>query len=274
MLELKFFGTRGSLPVCDSNFQEFGGDTTCISLFRADKNAMIIIDAGSGIRKLGKEIDRDNSFPSQLDLIFSHFHWDHIQGLPFFSPAYNPNNSINICAMGFEDTPTLLEDIFKTQMQSEYFPTTLDRMGCEFNFRPHSNNMIKCDDALVYGIKQDHPGGSYGYRIEVMGKKIVICTDVEHGQFINKEILDFAKNADLLIHDAQYTDDELKARKGWGHSSHTQAMELAEKAHVNQLILTHHDPDHDDEFLRKIEKKCQERFKPTILARVGLSFKM
>jgi phosphoribosyl 1,2-cyclic phosphodiesterase len=235
---------------------------------------MIIIDAGSGIRKLGKEISRDHSYPSQLDLIFSHFHWDHIQGLPFFAPAYNPDNSLNICAMGFEGTPTLLKDIFKTQMQSVYFPTTLDKMGCEFRFRPHHNNVIKCDDAFVYGIKQDHPGGSYGYRIEVMDMKIVICTDIEHGETISEDMVNFVNNADLLIHDAQYTDAELKTHKGWGHSSHTQAIELAEKADVNQLILTHHDPDHDDEFLKRVERKCQGRFKNCLLARSGLTIKI
>jgi phosphoribosyl 1,2-cyclic phosphodiesterase len=274
MLELNFYGTRGSLPVCDSRFQEFGGDTTCISLFRADKNAMIILDAGSGIRNLGKEICKNHAFPNQLDLIFSHFHWDHIQGLPFFGPAYNPNNSINICTMGFEGTPTLLEEIFKTQMQSVYFPIALDKMGCKFQFRPHQDNLIKCDDANVFGIKQNHPGDSYGYRIEVLGYSIVVCTDIEHGEAINQDIVRFANNADLLIHDAQYTNEELKTQCGWGHSSHSQAIEVAEQANVKQLILTHHDPEHDDEFLRRVERKCQDRFRNSLLARAGFALKM
>ena len=111
----------------------------------------------------------------------------------------------------------------------------------------------------------------FGYRIEEEGKTVVICSDIEHGTSINEDIVNFAKDADLLIHEAQYTSEELETHRGWGHSSFDQAIEVAERANVKQLIMTHHDPDHDDDFLRKIEKKCQERFKDCALARTGLS---
>jgi len=119
-------------------------------------------------------------------------------------------------------------------------------------------------------IKLNHPGGCFGYRIEVEGRLIVICTDVEHGDQIDPNVVEFAQNADLLIHDAQYTDQELAAHKGWGHSSCSQAIEVAEMAGVKQLAMTHHDPEHDDEFLKAVEKKCQDRFKDCLLARDGM----
>ena len=155
-------------------------------------------------------------------------------------------------------------------MREVYFPIPLDEMGCQFNFLAPNDNQVEVNTARVQAIKQSHPGGSYGYRIEVGGKTLVICTDLEHGDEVNTEIVEFARNADLLIHEAQYTSEELKSHKGWGHSSYEQAIEVAERAEARQLLMTHHDPDHDDAFLRAVEKKCQDRFRDCVLAREGM----
>ena len=155
-------------------------------------------------------------------------------------------------------------------MQDIYFPVVLEKMGAKFNFLLVENERIKYRNANIHTILQNHPGGSYGYRMEDEGKSIVICTDIEHGDTINQDIVNFSKDADLLIHDAQYTNEELEAHRGWGHSSYEQAIEVAEQANVKHLVLTHHDPDHDDDFLKKIEIKCQERFSNCELARTGL----
>jgi len=120
---------------------------------------------------------------------------------------------------------------------------------------------------VVKTNKHKHPGGAYGYRIELGSKVMVFCTDIEHGSSIDNDVVRFAEGADLSIHDAQFTDDELKKKRGWGHSSFSQAIDVAERANVKSLALTHHDPDHDDAFLTKIEKKCQQRFKDCFLAR-------
>ena len=269
---LKFYGTRGSLPVCNPSFQEFGGDTTCIAIHRKINDKISIFDAGTGIRELGRNIIKN--FPDQEDLFlaFSHFHWDHIQGFPFFEPAYNPDLFINFLVIGENRKFTNLREIFAMQMQEVYFPVVLDNMGATFKFLLHEENIVVINDAIIKTIRQNHPGGSYGYRIDVEGRVIVICTDLEHGDDINEDIVAFAKDADLLVHEAQYTTEELKTHKGWGHSSYDQAMEVAERANVKQLVMTHHDPDHDDEFLTKIEKECQDRFKDCTLARVGMQF--
>ena len=267
---VKFYGTRGSIPVCDPGFQEFGGDTTCIAIHRKKEDTISIFDAGTGIRYLGRDIIENFPDQNELIIVFSHFHWDHIQGFPFFEPAYNPDLIISIFAMGKNQRFTNLREIFSMPMQDIYFPVVLEKMGANFNFLLIENERIKYRNANIQTILQNHPGGSYGYRMEAEGKSIVICTDLEHGDSINEDIVEFAKEADLLVHEAQYTNEELATHKGWGHSSFEQAIEVAERANVKRLVMTHHDPDHDDDFLERIEKKCQKRFSDCELARTGL----
>jgi phosphoribosyl 1,2-cyclic phosphodiesterase len=148
---------------------------------------------------------------------------------------------------------TNLREIFQNLMLEEYSPVQLENMSPKFNFK--ETNVFEEKGTVLKTIKQNHPSGSFGYRIETEGCIIVVCTDLEHGDTINEEIIAFAKDADLLIREAQYTDEELLTHKGWGHSSFNQAIEAAEHAVVKQLVMTHHDPDCDDEFLRAIEKQ-------------------
>jgi len=271
---VKFYGTRGSIPVCGPKFQKFGGNTTCLQLKIKETNRIVILDAGTGIRELGKDFLKSGHEQDDIYISFTHFHWDHIQGFPFFAPAFVKGQKINILALGWGRRIKSLEDIFKTQMRKEYFPIQLEKMGAQFNFmlleetkkifEPRSKNPKQ---VIVTTNKHKHPGGAYGYRYERDKKVLVFCTDIEHGDTIDENVVEFVRDADLLIHDAQYTDQELNHKKGWGHSSYNQAIEVAERAGVKMLALTHHDPDHDDEFLQKMEKNCQQRFKNCFLAR-------
>lgn len=272
-MKVKFYGTRGSIPVCDRDFLEFGGNTTSIKLTRHD-GRIAIIDAGSGIRNLGFELIEDGFCQDQLFIGFTHFHWDHIQGFPFFTPAYNPNMVINILAMGKDLEIENLEDIFKDQMKAEYFPIPLEAMGAKLNFLHIEQNELEINGSLVQVIKQNHPGGSFGYRIRDKDKSIVICTDLEHGKSVLPEIVEFCKDADLLVHDGQYTNEELETHRGWGHSSMDQAIEVAELAGVKKLVITHHDPAHNDVFLAKIEKECQKKYPNCVLAREGMEIEL
>ncbi len=272
-MKIKFYGTRASIPVCDWKFLEFGGNTTCIKLTR-DNGRIAIFDAGSGIRKLGAELTNESFSQDQLFIAFTHFHWDHIQGFPFFTPAYNPNLIINILAMGRDREIENLEGIFKDQMKAEYFPIPLQAMGAKFNFLQIEQNEIEINDVLVQVIKQNHPGGSYGYRLKDNDKCFVFCTDIEHGESIRPEIVEFCKDADLLVHDGQYTNEELESHRGWGHSSMDQAIEVAEMAKVKKLIITHHDPVHNDVFLAKVEKECQKKYPNCFLAREGMEIEL
>ncbi|MBT8379025.1 MAG: MBL fold metallo-hydrolase [Ignavibacteria bacterium] len=273
-MKVKFYGTRGSIPVCAPEFQEFGGNTTCVQLRVKETNNIGIFDAGTGIRDLGKDYLSSGHQQKEIFIALTHFHWDHIQGFPFFAPAFIKNQNINLLALGWGKRINCLEEIFKTQMQKEYFPVQLEKMGANFNFMLLSETKKilepEVEDpkpVIVSTNKHKHPGGAYGYRIERDGKVFVFCTDVEHGDSIDDSVVKLAKDANLLVHEAQYTTEELKEKKGWGHSSYEQALEVAERANVKVLVITHHDPDHDDEFLKKREIECQERFKDSVLAR-------
>lgn len=279
-MDVIFYGTRGSIPVCDRNFQEFGGDTTCIAIEASDdewsNNRVGIIDAGTGIFKLGQDLVRSGRGKDLIHIAFTHFHWDHIQGLPFFKPAYDPEQKINILALGAGRGISDLRRIFARQMQAEYFPVQLDNMGAKFSFLLlDKSELEQYYSSKMSTIRLNHPGGSYGYRMEAFGRVIVVCTDVEYENgVIGDDVVEFARGADLLIHDAQYTNEELERFRGWGHSTFDQAMEVAERAEVKLLAMTHHDPEHDDEFLAGIEKKCQKRMQDCFLARQGMRIRV
>lgn len=276
---IKIYGARGSTPVCERGYQLFGGNTTCIfaDLLDNDRSKMIVVfDAGTGIRRLGRDILNgilpDTEF---IFLVFTHFHWDHIQGFPFFDPAYDPGKKIAIFSPHSHMLDRDLKQIFEVQMQKEYFPVPLERMGADLQFftAEQYQTYLNPEQYVEFTYRlHNHPSGAFSYRLEARGHSVVICTDLEHGASIDPEVVAFCRNADLLIHDAQYTDEELVYRRGWGHSSYGQAIQVAQLAGVQQLIFTHHDPEHDDLFLLAVEKKCQEIFPNCALAREGMEF--
>jgi phosphoribosyl 1,2-cyclic phosphodiesterase len=211
-----------------------------------------------------------------LVIAFTHFHWDHLQGFPFFAPAYNPKQKITILTVGQDQTIGNLREIFEVPLQTQYFPVQLDQMGAQFEFlkvedaSKHFPVGVDNVETKVTSQRHNHPGGAYGFRIERNGKVLVICTDVEHGEEIDPRVVELSRGADLLVHDAQYTAEELRTHRGWGHSSFDQAMEVAEMAGVKRLAMTHHDPEHDDDFLLRMERLCQRRFSNSQLAREGM----
>ncbi|MBF0544160.1 MAG: MBL fold metallo-hydrolase [Candidatus Riflebacteria bacterium] len=268
MARVKFYGVRGSISVCGAEFQKFGGNTTCVLLDGVKRT--VILDAGTGIRELGKELVKDPHLGVDRPcfIVFSHFHWDHIQGLPFFAPAYDPRRTFTISVIGRKGIGKDFRNIFETQMQKEYFPVTLDGMGAKIDFLQTPEDYLVAENSFLKVIKHNHPGDAYSYRFQTSDNKtIVFCTDIEHGDRIDPQIVALAQNADLLIHEGQYTPEELQSHKGWGHSSWVQAVEVGKLAGVKRLVITHHDPDHNDAFLEDIEKQCQAIFPNTILAR-------
>ena len=270
-MKVKFYGVRGSLPVCGREFERYGGNTTCIRILREKVNRIAIIDAGTGIRNLGKELINEGISQKVINIMFSHFHWDHIQGLPFFAPAYKKKQKIGILAMGRKGKIKNLKEIFSLQMQKEYFPIRIESMGAQFEFLTYGGTET-IYGAMVKAIAQYHLyyGGSYGFRIEDENVSLVVCTDVEHIKGLDQNIVNFASGADLLIHDGQYTGKEYKKFKGWGHSTFEQAAEVAKQANVKRLIITHHDPDHDDDFLDSMERSCQQLFSNSLFAKEGM----
>ncbi|MFQ6538589.1 MULTISPECIES: MBL fold metallo-hydrolase [Aphanothece] len=234
-----------------------------------------IIDAGTGIRKLGADFTAMGTDQKEIFIAFTHFHWDHIQGFPFFGPAYDPTTTIKILAKGGKRRAHTLKDIFATQMQETYFPVSMRDMGANFDFillDSSSHTFIPPDGipVTIKAIKHRHPGDAYSYRYERAGRSIVFSTDIEHGDAIDENIVTFAQGADILIHDGQYSNEELATKRGWGHSSFEQAAEVAIRANVRQLVVTHHDPDHDDDYLENAEKLCQDIFPDALFAREGM----
>ena len=269
-MKVTFYGTRGSTPVPDQDFIEFGGNTSCIML-TLNQGQVIIFDAGTGIRRLGSDLLKQSYERSrEIAIVLSHTHWDHIQGFPLFSLAYDPQRKITIAICGRDRVGRDLYSIFATQMQQEYFPVPLVKMGARFSFWQPDISEYTGELGNKWEIlKHNHPGNAYSYRFTETesGKVFVYCTDIEHGDCIDQNVVRLAREADLLVHDAQYTPQELRQKKGWGHSSWRQALEVAEQANVKKLALFHHDPDHDDTFLDNLEKVCQKQFAGAFFAR-------
>lgn len=274
-MKLTFYGTRGSIPVCEAEYTKFGGNTSC-TMITFSSGRIAIIDAGTGIRNLGNDIIR-KKMEQYDDIIIglTHTHWDHIQGFPFFKPAYDPKRHFTLAICGKEGNLRNLEHIFAVQMQEEYFPVPLDKMGASFTFlQPDERKLITRNNVSVFATQIQHPGDSYGYRIGAEDKILAYCTDVEHINGIEQNVVDLARDADVLVHDAQYTEEELVTRKGWGHSTWNQAVEVAKRANVKKLVLFHHDPEHDDNFLIAEEKKCRKVFPNSVFAREGMEIEL
>lgn len=274
-MQVKFYGVRGSISVSGHKYSEFGGNTTCLMIIAPESGRIGVIDAGTGIRQLGTDFLEMETDQKDIFIAFTHFHWDHIQGFPFFAPAYDPEMTINLLAMGGVRKLKHLQDIFATQMQETYFPVSMNEMGASFEFvlmENHTQTFMPPDQVpvCVTAVKHHHPGGAYSYRYDRAGRSFMFSTDIEHGDKIDDNIVRLAQGVDLLIHDGQYSNHQLSLKRGWGHSSYEQAAEVAIRANVKQLVVTHHDPDHDDDYLRSAEKSCQDIFPETTFAREGL----
>ena len=269
-MKVTFYGTRGSIPVPEKDCAEFGGNTACI-LLTFGTGRIAILDAGTGIRKLGNDLlATSHEQYDEIIIGLSHTHWDHIQGFPFFKLARDPRSHITLAICGRHRNFESLESIFELQLQNYFFPVPLDKLGATLTFwQPDVTEYTHPRGVDIVASKHNHPGGAYGYRITEGDKTLVYCTDVEHGDEIDPDVVALAKDADLLIHDAQYTPEELKDKRGWGHSSWEQAVEVAEQARVSKLALFHHDPDHSDTFLFNVENQVQKRFPKAFLAREG-----
>ena len=268
-----FWGTRGSIPTPGRITEKYGGNTPCISIHYND--AYIVLDAGSGIRNYGLELINSGSGtqenPLSLSLFMSHTHWDHIQGLPFFGPAYVKGNTLAI--YGSPQKERILGSILSDQMDLQYFPITMSTLAADIKFKELSNDIIQIGDVGVEWQEQHyHPGGSVRYRITINGKKIVYASDVELDMAFQakektkeieshcQEYIDFVQDADLLIADGQFTEEEYSNKIGWGHTSVPVLLDVAYRAKVKQLAFFHHDPQHSDKFLNDLWSQFSPKY--------------
>ncbi|MCZ6676076.1 MAG: MBL fold metallo-hydrolase [Candidatus Poribacteria bacterium] len=273
-MKVRFWGVRGSIPTPGCETVRYGGETTCLEIRAGGE--LIIIDAGSGIRRLGVELLKEaKGQPIRAHLLMTHTHWDHIQGFPFFMPAFIPNNSFHLYGCG--NANKKLEEILAGQMEYEYFPVSLGQMAATMEYTRISEEHFEIGDVQIQSMFMNHPGMALGYRIEhdgnvlvftgdhepyhhflsmaeeaykIDGQKISVA-DLEMDEFIERldnKLVKFAAGADLFIFDTAYTYETYKAEKqGWGHSHPEYAVDIAVKAGVKRLALTHYDPLETDE---------------------------
>ena len=264
---LRFWGVRGSIPTPGPHTIHYGGNTSCVEL-RAD-GELIVLDAGSGIRPLGIHLrDEFKDNPIQLSLLISHTHWDHIQGFPFFVPAYDPKNQVRILA--FEGARKGLEATLASQMESPYFPISMQQMPGNLCVQELKDMEFQIGSVLVKAASMNHPGKCVGFRIETTGGSIAYLPDNElyrrsRNSGANSsddktalndrqddKFIDFIRNCDIAIMDSQYDATEYPEHVGWGHSCVDDTVEVAIKAGVKHLFLFHHDPDHDDTHISRM----------------------
>jgi len=265
-MKVKIWGCRGSIPSPGRETLIFGGESTCVEVI-SDSGESVVIDAGSGIRKLGNSLMKGKDI-RHVTLLFTHAHWDHLLGFPFFRPAYSPEFSISICG-GPIPQETLMKYV-SHQMEPPYFPVDMSEMKAEFITGCHCDQGFcnhnpggRIESIKCHSIALNHPNGGYGFKFLCDGKVICFFPDNEirhkhKGGLTVKKYAAFCKNADLLIHDAQYTEDDYTRTKSWGHSTFRDAVDLAIEAGAKRLGLFHHDPDRSDYDIKRQVDICRE----------------
>jgi phosphoribosyl 1,2-cyclic phosphodiesterase len=265
-MNLKFWGVRGSIPTPEPDRLRYGGNTTCLEIGAPGEKEAIIIDCGSGLRGLGEELMRRRV--SRMHILLTHFHWDHIQGLPSFAPLFQPGVEITFYSnRPAEETRSLLE----FQMAKPFFPLPFAEIGSNTEFRSiECGKPFHAGSMRVEAFNLNHPQGAVGFRIDSEGQVLVHAADHEHGNpDIDPGLIRAAKNADLLVMDAQYTPEEYVGKVGWGHSSYAHVAQVAQSAGVHGLLLFHHDPEHNDGFLDGMLVEAKKLFPSTGMAAEG-----
>ena len=268
MMRVKFWGVRGSIAAAGPETAQVGGNTSCVEV-RVDDDTLIVLDAGTGLRRLGESLPA----PVEAHLFLSHLHWDHIQGFPFFGPAYVPGNRIRVYAPERCAPNGDVRAALDAQMRAPHFPVGLDAMRASLGFAAVAAGAeLVVGAAKVQAAAAKHPNGCLAYRISAGGRSVVYATDTEHDASgrIDRQLVELARGADILIYDAQYTNEEYAGKRGWGHSTAEEGARLAEAAGVGTLVLYHHDPTHDDWQVARIEAATRARFPATVAAREGL----
>lgn len=257
---VRFWGVRGSIPVPGPKTQRYGGNTPCVEVRCGDE--LFIFDLGTGVRVLGDELLATGG-PTRASIFLSHYHYDHLQGLPFFTPIFIPKFAFTV--YGAPRDGKGVKEVLAGQMVQPYFPVTAEQVfKAQMTYRDlNAGQTLELGPARIHTLDLNHPGGNLGYRVECNGKSVVYATDVEHGCEKDQQLVEFARDADVLIIDAMYTEDEYRGRKGaakigWGHSTWESAVETANASKVKKLVLFHHDTSRDDaamdEFVERVRK--------------------
>lgn len=269
---VKFWGTRGSIACPDKQYQRYGGNTSCLEVRCGAR--LLVFDAGTGIRSLGDHINSLDGDADDCsgDLFLTHTHLDHIVGLPFFGPLFKPKNRFRIWAGHL--APTLsLHDVLCKFMARPLFPVPPAIFSANVSFHDFTagETLLPAPDITLRTAALNHPDRATGYRIEFGGRSICYVTDTEHDEAaLDQNILGLIEEADVLIYDSTYTDEEFPRFKHWGHSTWQEGVRLCDQASVKQLVIFHHDPGHDDNFMKQVAEAADKLRPGTLVAREGL----
>jgi phosphoribosyl 1,2-cyclic phosphodiesterase len=264
-MRVRFWGARGSLATPGPTTVRYGGNTSCVEI-NTPGGALIILDCGTGIRQLGQHLRATKPGPLVGNILISHTHWDHIQGIPFFGPFFAPGNTWDLYAP--KGVRKSLRDALEGQMQYSYFPVQLDELGAEIRYHELVEGTFRIADVTIRTRYLNHPALTFGYRLEAEGATIVYSSDHEpHSRHLadgtgeiggeDRRHCDFLSGADLVIHDAQYNAEEYPQKIGWGHSTVEYALAMCRAAGVKRVALTHHDPSRDDDAIDRIIAKAR-----------------
>ena len=263
-LSVRFLGVRGSIATPGPD-KTAGGNTACVEVVAGDTR--IILDAGTGLRALGDE--RMAKGPRHSTILLSHLHWDHVAGLPFFTPIYVPGHRVEI-ASGPNGVMPHAEAI-RTLFRAPFFPVDFAQISDQVSTRElRANEKFTIGDITVTMARLNHPDPVYGFRLEHGGQSIVYATDTEHFACVDPTLKKLAAGADILIYDAQYLPEEYPSKVGWGHSTWRAGVDLARAAGVPQLVLFHHDPNRSDTQLAALEEQARNELPGTVAAREGV----
>ncbi|HZS70520.1 MAG TPA: MBL fold metallo-hydrolase [Candidatus Acidoferrum sp.] len=272
--KLSFWGVRGSTPTVDPVTWRYGGNTPCLELITPDRT-QFILDCGTGLRMLGSRLGPANEEkPAEAHILVTHYHWDHIQGIPFFGPLYSENNTFHFYSfrskfLGRDS----LKQVFEAQMALPYFPVDLSAMSAKRKFRElEGGDSFEVGQNKITARWLNHPQGCLGFRIETPAGTVVYATDNEPGVAkLQDNLRQLAEGADIFINDAQYTPEQLaKSRRGWGHSSWKEGVEIARETGAKTLVLFHHDPDSADRMIDGLLKEARDEFDSVFAASEGM----
>ncbi len=273
-MRIKFWGVRGSTPTPQAENLRYGGNTSCVEVRVGDH--IYIFDCGTGFRVLGQELEREfGDKPFQAQVFVSHFHWDHIQGMPFFRPLYNSAGSQFVFHSSARTRR--LEQVMAEQMAAPYFPVNLDYMKATRKFYDIETGCVSVDDGIrIRTAYLNHPQGCMGFRLETNEGVVVYATDNEPGdQTFDKAVRKLAEGADILIYDAQYLPEEYAARRrGWGHSHWREAVNVVMESGAKELILYHHDPEHTDPIVDKVVEEARNYYPKVRAAAEGMEIRL
>ncbi len=273
-LRIKIWGCRGSIACPQTSHMRYGGNTTSLEVDAGDEK--ILLDCGTGIRNLGQELLRSGL--KSCNILLTHTHWDHINGFPFFAPAFEPDRTFNIMAGHLFDRGGI-KSVFQAQMDNPMFPVPLEAMRAKLNFEDFAaGDSFKLGNgggATIRTTPLNHPNEATGYRIDYNGKSVCLITDTEHipGE-PDQNILGLIEGADLVFYDSTYTEEEFPHRVGWGHSTWVEGVKLCRAANVKRMGIFHHDPDHDDAFMDRLAEDAANEWDGAFVVREQMDFSL